>query len=54
MITKINVGGQITVNMGRKIYHNPNNPYGIDLLFMAIRFIPASGYTGGAVSDATD
>ena len=54
VITKINVGGQITVNMGRTIYHNTNNPYGIDFVVYGNSFYTASGYTGGAVSDATD
>ena len=48
VITKINVGGQITVNMGRTIYHNTNNPYGLDFIVLW-QFILSLGYTGGAV-----
>jgi hypothetical protein len=54
VITKINVGGYVTVNMGRKIYHDPNNPYGVDFVVFGNSFYTAGGYTGGAISDATD
>ncbi len=54
LITEISSGGQITVNLGRKIYDDPNNPYGIDLIVYGNSFFTASGYSGGAVSDATD
>jgi len=54
VITKINVGGYVTVNMGRKIYHDPNNPYGVDFVVFGNSFYTASGYTGGAISDTTD
>jgi hypothetical protein len=56
VITEINVGGQITVNMGRKIYHDPNNPYGIDFNVFGNSFYVANGGFGssGLVSDSTD
>jgi hypothetical protein len=54
VITEIDAGGQITVMMGRKVYHNPNNPYGIDLMVFGNSFFSASGYGGSAVSDSTD
>lgn len=54
VITEINPGGQITVNMGRKVYDDPNNPYGIDLIVYGNSFYTASGYTGGAVTDGSD
>ena len=50
VITKINVGGQITVNMGRKIYDDPNNPYGVDFVVYGNSFYSASG----SVSDKSD
>ena len=54
VITEINPGGQITVNMGRKIYDDPNNPYGIDLIICGNSFYSASGYSGSEVDDSTD
>ena len=53
VITEIKSGGQITVNMGRKIYDDPNNPYGVDLIVYGNSFFSASG-TSGTISDATD
>ncbi len=53
VITEITNGGQITVMMGRKVCHNPNNPYGTDLMVFGNSFFTASGFSG-AVSDATD
>jgi hypothetical protein len=53
VITEIKSGGQITVNMGRKIYDDPNNPYGIDLIVYGNSFFSASG-TSGIISDKTD
>lgn len=56
VITEINVGGQITVNMGRKICHNPNNPYGVDFDVFGNSLYEATGGLGtsGLVSDSTD
>jgi hypothetical protein len=53
VITEIKSDGQITVNMGRKIYDNPNNPYGIDLIVYGNSFFSASD-TSGIISDKTD
>ena len=53
MITEIKSGGQITVNMGRKVYYDPNNPYGIDLMVYGNSFFTAFG-ASGTVSDKTD
>jgi len=53
VITEIKTAGQITVNMGRKVYDNPNNPYGMDFIVYGNSFFSASG-AGGFVSDATD
>jgi hypothetical protein len=49
VITEITNGGQIIVKMGRKVCHNPNNPYGIDLMVFG-----NSWFNIGAVSDSTD
>ena len=53
VITEIKDGGQITVKLGRKIYDDPHNPYGIDLIIYGNSFFSVSG-TAGAVSDLTD
>ncbi len=38
LITEITNGGQITVMMGRKVYHDPGNPYGVDLMIFGNSF----------------
>jgi hypothetical protein len=53
VITEISAGGEVTLAMGRKVYHDPNNPYGIDLIVFGNSFFSVSGITGD-VSDATD
>jgi hypothetical protein len=53
VIAEIDAGGEITVMMGRKVYHDPNNPYGVDLIVFGNSFFSASD-TSGAVSDSTD
>ncbi len=53
VITEIKSGGQITVQLGRKIYDDPNNPYGIDLIVYGYSFFSASD-TSGTISDGTD
>jgi len=53
VITEIKNGGQITVKLGRKVYHSPSNPYGIDLIVYGNSFFSASG-TSGVISDNTD
>lgn len=50
VITEISNGGQITVKLGRKVYDDPNNPYGIDLIVYGNSFFSAPG----DVSDLTD
>jgi hypothetical protein len=52
VITKINSDGQITVNLGRKVYDDPNNPYGVDLIVYGNSFFSASG--AGTIGDGTD
>ena len=54
VIAEISSGGQITVNMGRKIYDDPNNPYGVDLIIYGNSFFSASGYSGSEANDFTD
>ncbi|HTR40599.1 MAG TPA: hypothetical protein VMH87_03210, partial [Pseudomonadales bacterium] len=56
IITKIDQGGEVTINMGRRVYANPNNPYGADLIVYGYSFffgLPSS-VPGGFVSDTTD
>jgi len=54
VITEVKTGGQITVKLGRKIYHSPNNPYGIDLIVYGNSFFTGVSDTGGTISDDTD
>jgi hypothetical protein len=54
VITEIGVGGEITVQLGRKIYHNPSNPYGIDLIVYGNSFFSGVSHTSGPISDSTD
>ncbi|MGH7977007.1 MAG: hypothetical protein ACREC8_10135, partial [Limisphaerales bacterium] len=54
VITEINNGGEITVKLGRKIYDDPNNPYGIDLIIYGNSFFDGISGGSGFVSDATD
>ena len=53
VITEISANGQITVKLGRKVYDDPNNPYGIDFIVYGNSFFSASGLSGQA-SDGTD
>jgi hypothetical protein len=52
LITTFNAGQAVTVKMGRKVYNDPANPYGIDLNVFGNAFFVAGG--GGFVSDATN
>ena len=54
VITEINVGGQVVVNMGRKVYDDPNNPYGVDFIVYGNSFFPSSGFDGMQVDDFSD
>lgn len=49
VITEIRAGGEITIQMGRKVYHNPGNPYGTDFIVYGNSF-----FGGGLISDETD
>jgi len=51
----IEPGGQITVKLGRKIYTDPNHPYGVDFIVYGNALFTAHNTGGGGfVSDATD
>lgn len=54
VLTEINAGGQITVSLGRRIYHSHKNPYGIDFNVFGNSFYVASGYGGSEMNDLTD
>ena len=55
VLAEIEDGGEITVEMGRKIYASPNHPYGVDLIVYGYAFFDGlSGVPAGSVSDATD
>ena len=54
VIAEINVGGQVVVNMGRKVYDDPNNPYGVDFIVYGNSFFPSSGFDGMQIDDFSD
>ena len=54
VITEISSGGQMTVQLGRKVYNDPNNPYGIDLIVYGNSFFSGISGAGGLISDRTD
>ncbi len=45
VITEISEGGQITAELGRKIYDDAYNPYGVDLIVFGNSFFSASGFS---------
>ena len=54
VITEITAGGEITVMLGRKVYDDPNNPYGIDFIVYGNSFFNSLSGISGFVSDGTD
>ncbi len=54
VITEISAGGQITVKLGRKAYHDANNPYGTDLILYGYSFFHNLSGLSASVSDSTD
>jgi hypothetical protein len=53
VIAEILDGGEVTLKLGRKVFDDPNNPYGVDLIVFGNSFFSASGITD-FVSDETD
>lgn len=54
VLAVIEAGGQITVNMRRKIHADPHDPYGVDLIVYGNSFFQSLSGISGAVSDGTD
>jgi hypothetical protein len=56
VITVINTGGELTVQMGHKIYANTSHPYGVDFIVYGNSFFDGlSGPLGGGfINDKTD
>lgn len=54
ILAVIENGGEITVQMGHKIYADPSHPYGVDFVIYGNTFFDALSTGVGHVSDATD
>jgi hypothetical protein len=54
ILAVIESGGQITVQMGRKIYADLHHPYGVDLIVYGNSFFSGVSGTSGTISDNTD
>jgi hypothetical protein len=54
VIAEISSGGQITVKLGRKVYDDPNNPYGTDLIIYGNSFFTGLSGESGLINDETD
>jgi hypothetical protein len=54
ILLKIDNGGQVTVQMGRKIYADPHHPYGVDLIIYGNSCFDGLSTGTGTVSDNTD
>ncbi|HEV2318468.1 MAG TPA: hypothetical protein VGV18_01875 [Verrucomicrobiae bacterium] len=54
ILAVIESGGQITVQMGRKIYADRHHPYGVDLIVYGNSFFSGVSGTSGTISDNTD
>lgn len=52
LITTFNAGQSVTVRMGRTVYDDPDNPFGIDLNVFGNAFFAVT--SGGFVDDSTD
>jgi hypothetical protein len=53
VITEILADGAVTLRLGRRIYDDPNHPYGADLMVYGNSFFSASG-ASGFIGDDTD
>jgi len=51
VITEILGGGQVTLKLGRKVYDDPNNPYGMDLIVYGNSFFSVSDITNALGND---
>ena len=54
VVMEVTNGGQITVQLGRKVYDDPGNPYGVDLIVYGSSFFYGVTGTAGTISDGTD
>ena len=54
VLAVIENGGQITVQMGQKIYADPRHPYGVDLVIYGNTFFKSLSGISGTISDSTD
>ncbi len=54
VLVKIDSGGQVTVNMGRRIYANTNTPYERDFIVYGNSFFDSLSHVSGFISDGTD
>ncbi|HTV41712.1 MAG TPA: hypothetical protein VMF08_14110 [Candidatus Sulfotelmatobacter sp.] len=52
ILVEIEGGGEITVQMGRKIYADPHHPYGVDFVVYGYAFFDAT--SAGAINNGTD
>jgi len=54
VVAKIDSGGQVTVDMGRRIYANTNTPYGGSFIVYGYSFFDNLSGVSGFISDGTD
>ena len=54
MLVEVAGGGQITVQMGRKIYADPHHPYGVDLVVYGYAFFDSLSGGSGPTGNGTD
>lgn len=54
ILAVIENGGQITVQMGRKVYSDLTHPYGVDLIIYGNTFFKSISGLSGTISDGTD
>jgi hypothetical protein len=54
VVVKIDSGGQVTVDMGRRIYATTNTPYGSSFIIYGYSFFDNLSGVSGFISDGTD